>query len=192
MKSTSTNARSARINRLRARRRQRGAALVEAAVVIPVMLVFLGLTMFVHNSYDEKLAAQTSTRAQVLYYGSHNCDEEAPEEVASQLGTKTSGGAAGTETGDANQGGPPAGQNEKNHLDGNVQAGLSKTYNVVKSHREGTVAGTAVQDREKVPFSTPVQANSEAPCNEKRYDNSWTAVFKFIPGFLMSGGGISR
>ena len=192
MKSTSTKARTARINRLRARRRQRGAALVEAAVVLPVMLVFLGLTMWVHNAYDEKLASQTSTRAQVLWYGSHNCEEEAPEEVATQLGTKTSGGGVGKESGEANQGGGGEGTKEAGKLSGNVQAGLSKTYNVVKSHREGNVAGTAVQDRTKVSFSTPVQGNSEAPCNEKRYDNSWTAVFKFIPGFLMSGGGISR
>ena len=56
----------ARLARLERRRGQRGAAMVEAAVVIPVMLVFLGLTMWVHNSYDEKLASQTSTRAQVL------------------------------------------------------------------------------------------------------------------------------
>jgi len=189
MKSTS---KQARLGRIRARRAKRGAALVEAAVVIPVMLVFLGLTMFVHNAYDEKLASQTSTRAQVLYYGSHNCEEEAPEDVATQLGTKSGGGGVAKEGGESDQGGGSAGSNEAGHLDGNVQAGLSKTYNVVKSHRDGTVAGTAVQDREKVSFSAPVQANSEAPCNEKRYDNSWTAVFKFIPGFLMSGGGISR
>ena len=189
MKSTS---KSARIGRIRARRQQRGAALVEAAVVIPVMLVFLGLTMFVHNAYDEKLAAQTSTRAQVLYYGSHNCEEEAPAEVATQLGTKSGGASAGKEGGSSDPGGGNAGGPEAGHLSGNVQAGLSKTYNVVKSHRDGTVDGSAVQDREKVVFSAPVQANSEAPCNEKRYDNSWTAVFKFIPGFLMSGGGISR
>jgi hypothetical protein len=192
MKSTSTTAQTARIDRMRARRRQRGAALVEAAVVIPVMLVFLGLTMWVHNMYDEKLAAQTSTRAQVLWYGSHNCEEEAPENVATQLGTKSSGGGANKAGGESDQGGGGAGGNEAAHLDGNVQAGLSKTYNVVSSHRDGNVAGTAVQDRQKISFSGPVQGNSEAPCNEKRYDNSWTAVFKFIPGFLMSGGGISR
>ena len=191
MKTTSNTARTARINRLRALRRQRGAAMVEAAVVIPVMLVFLGLTMWVHNVYDEKLASQTSTRAQVLWYGSHNCEEEAPEEVATQLGTKSSGGG-GKEGGEADPGGGGAGTKEAGKLSGNVQAGLSKTYNVVKAHRDGNVAGTAVQDRNKVSFSTPVQGNSEAPCNEKRYDSSWTAVFRFIPGFLMSGGGISR
>lgn len=188
MNSTS---KTALTNRLQRRKGQRGAALVEAAVVIPVMLVFLGLTMWVHNAYDEKLASQTSSRAQVLYYGSHNCEEEAPENVATQLGTKTGGGAAGKEGGEASAGGSGEGARESSRLGGNVQAGLSKTYNVAKSHRDGTVDGTAVQDRTKVSFSAPVQANSVAPCNEKRYDNSWTAVFRFIPGFLMSGGGIS-
>lgn len=190
MKST-CEIKTARISRLRGRKGQRGAALVEAAVVIPVMLVFLGLTMWVHNAYDEKLASQTSARAQVLWYGSHNCEEEAPEDVATQLGTKSSGGG-GKEGGEANVGGGGEGATEAGHLGGNVQAGLSKTYNVVKSHRDGNVAGTAVQDRQKVSFSAPVQANAEAPCNEKRYDNAWSAVFKFIPGFLKSGGGISR
>jgi Flp pilus assembly protein TadG len=189
MKSTS---KTARISRLRGRRNRRGAALVEAAVVIPVMLVFLGLTMFVHNAYDEKLALQTSTRAQVLYYGSHNCEEVAPENVAKQLGTKSGGGAAGTSSEEADQGAGNEGRTESNKLDGNVKAGLSKTYNVASAHRDGNVAGTAVQDRQRVALSAPVQANSEAPCNEKRYDSAWTAVFKFIPGFLKSGGGISR
>ena len=89
-----------RLAAAKSRRRRRGAALVEAAVVIPVMLVFLGLTMWVHNSYDEKLASQTSTRAQVLYNASHNCEEEVPEEMSVQLGTKTSG--TGTSTSSEN------------------------------------------------------------------------------------------
>jgi len=50
--------------------------------------------------------------------------------------------------------------------------------------------GTAVQDREKVAFSVPIASNSEVACNEKRFDNDWTAVFGFIKSFIKSGGGI--
>jgi hypothetical protein len=172
----------------RRRNRRRGAALVEAAVVIPVMLVFLGLTMWVHNSYDEKLASQTSTRAQVLFYGSHNCEEEVPEEMSVQLGTKTSGSASSS-TSDSADPAPGEGAGVSK-TPPTAEEGLKRSWNLVRTHRDTTVGGTAVQDREKVAFSVPITSNSEVACNEKRFDNDWTAVFGFIKGFLKSGGGI--
>jgi hypothetical protein len=182
----------ARLAVAKKRSRERGAALVEAAVVIPVMLVFLGLTMWIHNSYDEKLASQTSTRAQVLYYASHNCDEEVPSELAVQLGTKTSGSTPGksSQDGDTSDGNAGAADHASEKLGGDTQEGLKRSWNLVKTHRDTSVAGTAVQDRQKVSFSVPIASNSEAACNEKRFDNSWTAVFGFIKGYIRSGGGI--
>jgi len=180
-----------RLSRALGRRRARGAALVEAAIAIPVMLSFLGLTMYIHNSYDEKLASQTSTRAQVLYYGSHNCDAAAPDEMAKQLGTKSSG-AAGTQGQNDNPGeGGDGDLKPGNKLGGDAQSGLSRGWNLAKTHRETTVGGTAVEEQKKVTLgAVKVTSNSEVACNEKRFDNNWTAVFGFIKGFVRSGGGI--
>lgn len=173
---------------VRSRRGRRGAAMVEAAVVIPVMLVFLGLTMWIHNSYDEKLASQTSTRAQVLYNASHNCEEEVPEEMSVQLGTKTSG--TGNEKSSENADSAPGESTGVSKTPPTAEGGLKRSFNLVRTHRDTTVGGTAVQDRQKVAFSVPVTSNSEVACNEKRFDNDWTAVFGFIKSFIKSGGGI--
>lgn len=175
------------------RRRERGAALVEAAVVIPVMLVFLGLTMWVHNSYDEKLASQTSTRAGTLYYASHDCDEEVPENLSAQLGTKTSGGTGkSTEDSDTAQGADGPAKHAGTKLGDEEQTPMKQSWNKVTAHRDTSVSGTAVAEQKKVAFTVPITADSEVACNEKRYDSSWTAVFKFIPRFLKSGGGIIK
>lgn len=183
----------ARLARATRRRGARGAALVEAAVVIPVMLVFLGLTMWVHNSYDEKLASQTSTRAGTLYYASHDCEEEVPENLSVQLGTKTSGGNSKSgEDSDTSEGADGAAKHAGSKLGDEEQTPMKQTWNKVTAHRDTSVAGTAVQDRQKVAFTVPITADSEVACNEKRYDSSWTAVFKFIPRFLKSGGGIIK
>ena len=174
--------------RIKSRRAKRGAAMVEAAVVIPVMLVFLGLTMWVHNSYDEKLASQTSTRAQVLYYGSHNCEEEVPEEMSVQLGTKTSG--TGTSTGEQPSEPGNPGNPEVAKTPPTAEGGLKRSWALAYTHRDTEVGGSAVQDRTKQTFSVPITADSEVACNEKRFDNNWTAVFGFIGSFIRSGGGI--
>src|SRR6187397_1846484 len=78
----------------RSSRATRGAGLVEAAVAIPVMLIFLGTTIFAHKSDDEKLAQQASTRSEILYYGSHNCEANAPAEMSQQVGDGASGGTS--------------------------------------------------------------------------------------------------
>jgi hypothetical protein len=176
----------------RRRSRARGAALVEAAVVIPSMLVFLGLTMWVHDSYDEKLASQTSTRAQVLYYASHNCTEEVPTELETQLGTRTRGAApsSSTQDSDTTEGSGGDADHAASKLGGEEQEGLKRSWNLVKTHRDTTVSGSGSLDKQRFTMSIPVTSNSEVACNEKRYDSSWTAVFGFIGGFLRSGGGI--
>lgn len=181
-----------RLGLAKKRNRQRGAALVEAAIVIPVMLVFLGLTMWIHNSYDEKLASQTSTRASVLFYASHNCDEEAPENMAVQLGSKTSNTGNGTssQSSDTAPGEAGAADRANSKLGDSSKQGATRTWNLAKTHRDTSVGGTAVQDRQKVAFTVPITADSEVACNEKRYDSSWTAVFGFVAGFLRSGAGI--
>lgn len=56
------------------RRLGRGAALVEAAVVIPVLVALLGVGMMLSRAYSEKLEANQAIRASSLDYASHDCE----------------------------------------------------------------------------------------------------------------------
>jgi Flp pilus assembly protein TadG len=55
------------------RRHLRGAALVEAAVVLPVMVAMLGLSMMMYQAYSTKLVSNQQVRSEVLDYASHAC-----------------------------------------------------------------------------------------------------------------------
>jgi hypothetical protein len=175
----------------RTSRSTRGAALVEAAVAIPVMLIFMGTTMFAHRSYDMKLAQQASTRSEVLFYASHNCEENAPGEMAQQLGASASSGT-GKQTQEADASGGEGGKADQaaGKLRGSEQQGVSRSWNLTKSHRQADVGNSAVEDRKKVYLTRNIKADSEVACNEKRFDNNWTAIFGFIKGFAQSGAGI--
>lgn len=157
--------------------RARGAAMVEAAVVIPVMVIFLGLTVFTYRGYDEKLAQQTTTRSEVLYYASHNCEGAAPASVSKQ------GDSADVTDGDTSADGPGSKLRESE------RAGLDRNYNMASAQRSSVVRGTAVEDRRTIGLSRPISSMSKVACNEKRFDNRWTGIFGFIGGFARSGGG---
>lgn len=174
----------------RSRRSKRGAALVEAAVAIPVMLVFLGTTIFAHASYDEKMAQQASARAEVLYHASHNCEAQAPTEMANQLGsTNSTGTSTSQQQSDTTGGyGGKADQGAGN-LRGSEQQGVSRSWNLVKTHRERDVNGTAVNDRRTVGLNRQIVADAEVACNEKAFPNKFTGVFQFLGRFVQSGGG---
>jgi hypothetical protein len=60
---------------LAAKRRKsaRGAALAEAAVVMPIMCMFLGLFTFAKKSYDKRLETQNASQAAVGFQASHGC-----------------------------------------------------------------------------------------------------------------------
>lgn len=159
------------------RRKSRGAALVEAAVVLPVMVSFLGLTMFVHRSYADKIDLQATTRSEILYYASHNCEGTPPSTVSKQGDTADPNGGQGTaETGLGGKSG--------------VTGGLNRDWQLAKSTRNVTTqAQKVVLWKQSYMLSRPIHATSEVACNEKRFDNSWTAVLGFVAGFAKSGGG---
>ncbi len=77
----------------RARARQRGAALVEAAVVLPVMIAMLGLTMMMFNAYSTKLTSNQEVRSEVLDYASHACKAQ---KISYSGTSKGAGGSVAT------------------------------------------------------------------------------------------------
>ncbi len=178
--------------RSRSRRASRGAALVEAAVVIPVMLVFAGLTMFSYRSYEMKFDKQMGTRAGTLYYASHSCTGDMPaslvppskpvDESADPGGDPLPGGNA---TDPSRLGG------DQGSMAG-ASAGLKKSVSYAKSQpKDSPVFASVVNDRKSVPLNRMISAESEVACNEKSYPNKWSAMFKFLVGFAQQGGGLS-
>ena len=161
------------------RRRERGAALVEAAVVIPVMLVFIGLIMFTHKSYATKMDKQLGTRADTLYYASHACKGAAPASVS----TSTSSDDGTIPGSKADQGASRVGGSNSP----GASAAVNRNGNLAKSQpADTTVSGTAVQDRQTVNLTRQISAASEVACNEEVFASKWTAVFQEIGSLYSS------
>ena len=55
------------------RRNSRGVAMVEAAVVLPLLAVFFGLFQFVHAEYDAKLITMSDAEHATSAYAVHGC-----------------------------------------------------------------------------------------------------------------------
>ncbi|MDB4937180.1 MAG: hypothetical protein JWP87_4152 [Labilithrix sp.] len=172
----------------RSRRHARGAALVEAAVVVPVMLVFAGCIMFAHRSYAAKMDKQMGTRAGILYYASHNCEGELPPGTVPPVKQSADPG-----TGDV-PGGPATDSSRLSGDQGSAQgaaAGIDKSWSMAKASPADTpVYGSAINDRKTVLLNRTITAASEAGCNEKPYPNKWSATFEFFGSFFRSGGGL--
>ncbi len=170
------------------RRRSRGAALVEAAVVIPVMLVFLGVIMFTNRSYEMKLDRQMGTRAGILFYASHNCETNPPAGV--EAPARTTG-----DSGQSQAGVPSGAATDPNRLGGGgntggASAGMDRSWNTAHAKSDNTVYGSAVQDRTRVFMNRAIHAESQVACNEKAFPNKWSAIIQFIGAFARTGGGL--
>ena len=175
--------------RSRARRATRGAALVEAAVVIPVMLVFAGLTMFSYRSYEMKVDKQMGTRAGILYYASHSCEGDLPAGTVPPLKESADPGGDPLPAGNATD--PSRLGGDKGSADG-AAAGLQKSMSLAHAHpADSPVYANAVNDRKSVPLNRMISAQSEVGCNEKAFPNKWSAVFTFLVRFAKQGGGLS-
>ena len=156
--------------------------MVEAAVVIPTLLVFLGLIMYVHNGYAAKMDKQFGTRSGTLYYASHSCEGTAPEATVPMVDEV-----------DPNGGDPAQAKADKaaSKLDANERAGIDRSLNLVRAQPTDTSISPTriIRDGKSSFLSRKIHAASEVACNEKRFDNPWTSVFQFIASYARSGGG---
>lgn len=171
---------SRRTNALR-RARKRGAALVEAAIVLPTMVFFLGCTVFIHRAYAVKIDKQMGTRAGVMYYASHGCDGEVPKDMVPILDYADPMNIEGPSTQTADKFGPSAPA---------IRAGLKRGLNMVRAKPSDTVvSGSGVRDGRTQVLSRKVSARSEVACNEKAYGGSPASLVEFLAAFAKSGGG---
>lgn len=170
----------------RTRAGERGAAMVEATVVITTLLIFLGLIVFTRDSYVGKLNQQTRARRDAMYYAAHNCESGDGAMM---------GGAGfaldGDDTSDAEKV-----INEKG--DEGATSKISRSWNLSQAHGKDTIVGTALRDRnangtpspialEKAPLQREVAGDAYVFCNERPYDGNIGDWAAFAFNFFQSG-----
>lgn len=164
--------------------------MVEGVVVLSTMLVFFGLIVFTRNSYAEKLDLQQGTRSEVLYYASHACEGNRPQGIQT-----------GSESEDVGGEGQAKAEQVGNRTPERSAAALGRSWNTASASRDSRVNGIMTVDQnarggggamnlQRTPISRSVHAESTVACNEKRYDNPWTAWVKYGVDWAKSGGGI--
>jgi hypothetical protein len=172
------------------RSRERGAALVEASLVIGVLVVFLGCMVFVKDSYRGKIQQQHDTRLDAFNYAAHNCE---------------SGGNASKEAGNANiiqTNDPGTGKVLSNAPKGQESQGISdKTSSSMalshstksekiqgRAHGYATNGASLANDTgTTAPLERQIRSDSYVFCNEHPYDADPISFGKFFFKFFQSG-----
>lgn len=176
--------------------------MVEGIVVMTTMLMFLGLNLWAEKVYGGKLDQASSTRRDVLYYASHGCEETNSVDVDNYT-TDTLKGISGSAINADSLNVPPpdtardrVGGNFNNSPAGQgISGAVSRDWNTASGGKgPQNVNGSAVIGEgsifvKKRALSVDLGTNSWAACNEKKYDNQWTAFFQFSWDFLKRGAG---
>lgn len=144
------------------RRPQRGAAMVEAVVIMCTMLVFLGMNLFAVKAYGGKLDQSTAVRRDVMYYATHNCKENngSDPDTYTDPALRSSGGATGN-------GGFV--QDIKALFMTVAGQGSLTSGTATGTKGETTVSGEAVVWQSKRFMSSRLRTSSTVVCNEKPY-----------------------
>ncbi len=169
------------------RRRARGAAMVEAVIVLSTMLVFLGTIVWTRNSYATKLDMQQGTRSSSLYYASHGCSGKSEANASMER--------SGTVPDSSPQAENAA---KKSNAPGAVVA--SRALNTALAKATGQSSFQAVWDANggqgginlaKQALSRRIEASSKVTCNEQAFPSKWQDWFQFGVQFITGGIGKS-
>ncbi|HVJ94735.1 MAG TPA: hypothetical protein VM580_33340 [Labilithrix sp.] len=169
--------------RLKKRVGARGAAMIEAVIVVSTMLVFLGLIVWTRNSYGMKLDLQQTTRSNVLFYASHGCEGAG--------GSSQVGGTVDASGEDALKAAQKTDLPDK--------AAANRSFNTASASASGVSSWQAIwngggnaMNLQKHGLSRTINATSKVVCNEKTYSSPWTAWFQFGIDFVNRGIGGAR
>jgi hypothetical protein len=164
---------------MRKRFKTRGAAMVEAAVVIPVMVSFLAVIGLMKNGYDRKIQMNQQSRSQVLDYASHNCKSQTItySDTSQSQGTGLNAGATGSS--DSTAAGAQATVGGPSTSGIMAKAEVAYQASSVQSSRNG-IKGRA---------GLSLRVNGEksvALCNEVPQDGNISGVLGYAKGKLGS------
>lgn len=159
--------------RLKRRRNKRGAALVEAVVVIPFFIIIFASILFVGNLYKEKIRVMRLTKESAWAYAMENCGTEGHP--------MTTTGIPRSEGGPGSGAGPSDSANPTDLSDaekaGGDQAGLaSKDF----GSSEATMLSSVGADGYIGGFTKNVTSHTRVMCNEAPYNGD-------LEGFLKAG-----
>ncbi len=150
------------------KRGERGAAMVEAAMILPVISLFFGLSIWMMSSYYEKLNQMQTARYDVAYYAAHSCDETAPA------------GNAGAGEGDDMDVGGVGGAKGKGGQDVAPPGEMGKSLNT----KTRIAHETTDKEVNKFGYSRPVRNSSHMMCNEKHNGGGISSIFSFAKSFF--------
>lgn len=159
--------------------------MIEGIIVVSTMLVFMGLITYTRQGYGMKMDLQQATRANTFYYASHGCEGD-----TSGAESEGSGPAPGNGTA----------ENAANKSSVPNKAAASRSYNTASATSNGSTSFQYVFDAnanggnqsinyQKKQGKRTITAASKVTCNEKKYDNQWTAWFQFGVDFVSRGFG---
>ena len=150
--------------RIRRRSRLRGAAMVEAAVVITLLVVFWGVLAMAYTAGKAKLVAQFESRIGVMYYASNDCKKKLvlPDAVVAPNARAGTFDGSGDVAADHYADRAPLGESS-------MSASSSFFFASVD-----TTASASLVGRTSVAKST-----SWAVCNESPYNGDLGGLFKY-------------
>lgn len=150
--------------------------MVEAAVVLPVMVAFLGVTMMMKNAYTVKLTKNQEARSMALDYASHQCKKQ-----VIQYGGTSAG------QGSINTGGANPGQGNANEILAQ-SPGQAKTSGFMAKAQVSYASSTVINPKPNTStkgmgLTLKVNsATSTALCNETPQDGGFGGFFSYIGG----------
>lgn len=148
------------LQRVRARKRQRGASFTEALVAIPFFIIIFALTMFVGSFYGEKLKTLRLSKECAWSHAMAGCNGGCPAET----------GLAGGESLSPPDTQDPAVQGAPGAQVMNKDWYQSKFTVESKATASGTLGG----------FEKPVSSTTTVMCNEEPKDGTLAGVASYI------------
>jgi hypothetical protein len=181
--------------RVRGHARERGAAMVEAAIVISLLTLGLMGLMFFRAFYVKELIAARLARASVLAYSMSGCDDPVPKDwigTNDRIDLTVSAPDANSEpaTGkDVDKAATSSDSSANGFLSGLglTGDGLGVLNPITKSHLDGKVAINSkpgVLAPSKTVFKNDVAATSYVTCGEKPKEGNIATVVKDLMGKL--------
>ena len=152
--------------RYQARSRQRGAALVEAAVVVGLLVIFWGVLALAYTAGRAKLEAQHESRIGVMYYASHECKQTLGRPQAVVLPNGPAGTFAGSGDSAADRFADQA------PLGDSMSARSELFFASVHATASSTLVGR----------TTVAESTSWAVCNEGVHDGDLFGLFSYAYG----------
>jgi Flp pilus assembly protein TadG len=152
--------------RIRLRASARGAAMVEAALMIPILCSVLGLMEFCHAEYDAKLLTMWDAQNQAWTYSTHACingpDKPGTENVEANR-------AMGVMSGKPND--PATLQTSKTLGALNTASGVIGTPGISMKNATSTASWSKYQ--------RTVTSQTWVFCNEQNYDGEFGVISEY-------------